>query len=32
MGSVCLTHDPSLERDVLEVENIAREDLTLDIL
>jgi hypothetical protein len=32
MGSVYLAHDPSLERDVLEVENIAREDLTLELL
>ncbi len=35
MGSVYIAHDPSHERDVLEVENIAREDgpiVTLDIL
>ena len=35
MGSVYLARDPSLKRDVLEVENIAREDgpiVTLDIL
>lgn len=35
MGSVYLALDHSLERDLLEVENIAREDgpiVTLDIL